>query len=715
MATTLTAGLTATGMSGTAAAATRSTPAAAASAMAPAQRAIDPGALNLGYWMESNKDILGERPLNRIVMPGSHDAGSWSVTDRTGFCEKDGDVDKAKLSSSITASVSVAQISPIAEQLNNGSRYLDLRVCKQNGRWFTHHAGAMGGLFHDPVTGGRGELDEIAAWIRGHPDEIVTIELRTPAADTENTEALELLRQAVGVERFADEDQLSPTSTYNQFMAAGANVVLLDYRNTNTTKWAWSGSELEDRNSYASGATWQQIANALAVTVIEGSDTKVVRWLSQRTIAKNDVALRGNGGDPAKFFKLQGVVDTMPLLGTAGASVLKKGWNWKPDGLPYLLYLAREHNTAMLERLEGGLWGHTDIANNTNIVMIDWVDMGGRRADGTVIGTGDMSRAIIANNTAPVRPGTLVSTERQADGNWSAVQAVPGAYSSAEFSGSERVATAMPNGDLQFVAYGEDKRLYHNTRRADGSWAGWARANDDEFDKRFAGGPLAITSTPNGDAHMLAIDQEGYLNHNIRRADATWQGWGRVVGGDKGGYQAKDMAITSMPNGIVKVAAFGQDGGLRMAERWSNGSWDVQVFPWRTLPGVGAATFAGKDLSITGTQDNTVHIAAVGNDNRLYHMIQNARREFSPWAALDTTPGDPMRGSAVAMTALRDGSVQVAGVGIDGNTYHSIRAADGRWSVFGAVRGLYGNGLGATGLSITALPNGSTYLLAGAR
>lgn len=40
----------------------------------------------LDSWMGDLAPRLARTPLNRIAMPGSHDAGSWSITARSGQC-----------------------------------------------------------------------------------------------------------------------------------------------------------------------------------------------------------------------------------------------------------------------------------------------------------------------------------------------------------------------------------------------------------------------------------------------------------------------------------------------------------------------------------------------------------------------------------------------------------------------------------------------------
>ncbi|MCM2425006.1 hypothetical protein [Streptomyces sp. RKAG337] len=672
------------------------------------------------------RNVIGDRPLNKIVMPGSHDAGSWGITDKTGVCDTASQAKMARKNPQVAAAISITQISPITEQLNSGSRYLDLRLCKQGGKWYTYHGGPLGALFFDdPATGRKGEVADIAQWIRNHPDEVVTIELNTsvPAdpdpldtRDTQaedNAEAVELLGKAIGTAHMADRGRLSPTSTYNQFMADGANVVLLDHKSATSHGWDWPVSNMESRDSYVENEDWGDLFKQVFKNL--GDQNAVIDLISGKAIDRDEHVLTTDTGDPSKFFVLSGNVDSTLAIPDAAYDVVSNGMNYKPDGLPYMLYLARAHNIKLLEKIEGE-WRYSGIAKNTNVVQIDFINMGGHRADGSLIGSGDMSAAIIANNTPVTAPGTMVGTERLADGSWTAAQALPGAYGALEFAGGERAVTAMPNGDVQFLAYGVDKHLYHNILRANGSWQGWNRVVSDVLDRQLNGGRLAMASTPDGTMQALVVDKDGNLLHALRRPDGTWAetGWAGVRDNDHHVMQAKNVSVTGLSNNSVKVLVYGKDGAMRLTERHMDGTWDQAG--WQMLPGTGdAKAFFGRDLSITATPDDTLQIAAIGVDGNVWHMSRNRQGTNSTWGMPRVANDQPMRASSVSIAALMDGSAQLLAVGADGNTYHATRAANGDWSPFGAVTGPWGRPLAATDVKMAGLPGGKTYTLVDAR
>ncbi|MFJ5806130.1 hypothetical protein [Streptomyces sp. NPDC093093] len=210
--------------------------------------AIDPGA-----WMGGLRGTIGDRPLNRIVMPGSHDSGSWSFTRNSGVCGFGDQADLARRFPSIAASMSRTQSGTLVDQLERGARYFDLRLCKQGDKWFTYHGGPMGNQFLDAPDGRggvvRGDVNQVAEWIRQYPKEIVIIRLSAAASPqterADNTEAVTALGQALGGgagnPALAD-DSLSPTSTYDPYMAAGRHVILIDDKDATPHPWAWGPS-----------------------------------------------------------------------------------------------------------------------------------------------------------------------------------------------------------------------------------------------------------------------------------------------------------------------------------------------------------------------------------------------------------------------------------------------------------------------------------------
>ncbi|MFE0771643.1 hypothetical protein [Streptomyces sp. NPDC058861] len=113
----------------------------------------------------------------------------------------------------------------------------------------------------------RGEAGEVADWIARHPRELVTVKLITAAppetARADDQEALTLLANALGGgagHPAPADDTLAPTSTYDQFMAAGRHVVLIDVRGDSGHRRVWRQPALSYRGSHVEvDKDWQDI------------------------------------------------------------------------------------------------------------------------------------------------------------------------------------------------------------------------------------------------------------------------------------------------------------------------------------------------------------------------------------------------------------------------------------------------------------------------
>ncbi|KIW13011.1 hypothetical protein PV08_08198 [Exophiala spinifera] len=84
-------------------------------------------------WMQRNLPKLGERPLHKICMPGTHEAG-MGILSRCEALPKD-----------LMARFAQTQSLKILGQLEMGSRYLDIRPCISGGEFWTgHYDGRLG-------------------------------------------------------------------------------------------------------------------------------------------------------------------------------------------------------------------------------------------------------------------------------------------------------------------------------------------------------------------------------------------------------------------------------------------------------------------------------------------------------------------------------------------------------------------------------------------
>ncbi|MFF4983921.1 hypothetical protein ACFY3O_28235 [Streptomyces sp. NPDC001046] len=688
---------------------------ATAGADSAAPSAVTPGGIQLGAWMEQLSGTIGNRPLNRVVMPGSHDAGTAGITPDSGMCDAGDTVDTARKWPELASSLSRTQSGSLVQQLEGGSRYLDLRLCKQGDRWYSYHGGPLGRQFFD-AFGAQGaivpgEARELADWINRHPKEIVILRVKTtgPAATLkeDSRAAISELGGMIGGGRLDNpaiaDGSLSPTSTYNDFMTAGKHVVVVDDTDSNTYPWTWEQPDVQDyRGSYVGvSGDWKDILKAAL-------DPKLRQKTYDAVLRRGDevLAKAPKPGAEGKFFVQQAMIDpTHSIPDAAVMQILEKLGivsRWEADN--YLLAMENELNKQLLNKLRTA-WNHTNVTDNMNIVMTD--DVNQNRAGVTA---GELQREIISKNVDQrITSHTFYDTTRKADGSWTEPSALRGAGESFRFVGKRQAVGAMPDGGVQVLGIGIDGNIWHNIRRADGGWQGWnALPAADNKSLGFAAEDVAITGMPGGSAQIAAVGKDGYLYHNLRRADGSWQGWAAVPGGDNGLLKATRVAAAGMPDGSTQILVFGGDGRMRLGTRAAGGSWSS----WSVVPGVNAADFAGPALSIAALPNGDAQIAAIGNDGNIWHTVHRADGTWTDWGAPTGVNTAAMGATAVSITGLPNGDSQIAAVGRDGNVHHAVRHRAGDWTPFRPIGGLRGAGtFAADQVGIAGLPDGSSRLV----
>jgi hypothetical protein len=146
-----------------------------------AAAAVTCGGSGTADWMCANRQIIGGRPMRQLVIPGTHDAGVYELQStyerRTNFSDAsmvfapDAEAMKQALSFAepIMVGWSKAQSRRIYDQLRDGIRYLDLRVCVDGGDGsFRACHGLYGPKFEVILSDVRRFLDE-------HPGEVVIL------------------------------------------------------------------------------------------------------------------------------------------------------------------------------------------------------------------------------------------------------------------------------------------------------------------------------------------------------------------------------------------------------------------------------------------------------------------------------------------------------------------------------------------------------------
>ncbi|SDJ04116.1 hypothetical protein SAMN04488074_101351 [Lentzea albidocapillata subsp. violacea] len=296
-------------------------------------------------------------------------------------------------------------------------------------------------------------------------------------------------------------------------------------------------------------------------------------------------------------------------------------------------------------------------------------------------------------------------TRTGTNGGWSGFKPLPGFGGAPHFEAHKVVTAGFADGSAHYVATGTDKFLYHNIRNADGSWQGWNRMPGNTGSAQFQASGMTVAATPNGDLHVFAIGNDGFLYHNIRKADTTWAGWNPLPGRGTVFFQAKSLSATGMSDNSVQIIASGGDKLLHHNIRKADTTWQG----WGTLPGyAGAAHFQAGEVSISGQVNGAVQVIATGNDGLIYHTIRNndVSGTWQQWNPVAGRAGSPFfQASALAAAANANGDTQMTAIGIDGLVYHNIRKADTTWQGWNRIAGFNGAGeMAASTLALAARP-----------
>ena len=164
-------------------------------------------------------------------------------------------------------------------------------------------------------------------------------------------------------------------------------------------------------------------------------------------------------------------------------------------------------------------------------------------------------------------------------------------------------------------------------------------------------------------------------------------------------------------NNIAADVPSVQAGTFYHAVRNANATWTA----FNALGGAdGASTFAGDQEAITAMPDGSSQVAGIGLDGNIYHEIRNANGTWTGFQHITGADGATyFHGSDVSIAGMPDGSSQLVAIGNDGNIWHRVRNANGTWTNFQTIPGLNGAAaFQASKVAIAALPDGSSQVVA---
>ncbi|MEU4352032.1 trypsin-like serine protease [Streptomyces sp. NPDC023838] len=227
-----------------------------------------------------------------------------------------------------------------------------------------------------------------------------------------------------------------------------------------------------------------------------------------------------------------------------------------------------------------------------------------RKTDGTWAAFGDVgtSAGVLGNLTQvsavsigtdlhvlAIANGKLFHTVRNATGHWTHFGDV--AEATGPIGSVTQAATASVGGQLQVIAVSGGK-AFHTLRNTAGQWTAWGNV------AQAAGATGPITSVGmagiGGDAHVvIATDNGTRQYHAIRKADASWDGFGELTG-YLGNVTVKSLAAAHV-DGELQLAAVTADNTFVHTVRHTDRTWTTTPAALRGITG------SAGSLSIAGT------------------------------------------------------------------------------------------------------------------
>ena len=208
-------------------------------------------------WMRDRAEHIGDRPLSQLRIPGTHDAGTFSIP-RSGAVIAAAQADTgtaqfAGIPEDFVIGAQLTQNTTFTEQFIAGIRYLDFRVvCEPDGMFIVHTFRGM------PIVDA---LTEIAAWTAGHPQEVIFLDVQKnygcasqmyPGANgvsiMGNDFFTQLVAQSFGSTLAKRAESTDSKTTLNALVSEGTNVVPffidLEYAQRSEVWWLRSSNML---------------------------------------------------------------------------------------------------------------------------------------------------------------------------------------------------------------------------------------------------------------------------------------------------------------------------------------------------------------------------------------------------------------------------------------------------------------------------------------
>ncbi|MEU9075901.1 hypothetical protein ACFYUY_19455 [Kitasatospora sp. NPDC004745] len=400
--------------------------------------------------------------------------------------------------------------------------------------------------------------------------------------DSLNTNSLVNVSTRIGLDDLQPGDALNNIDTHTALFVGwtdgshnAANIIEEWSRSGPTRARVMNRSEINSRHFYA--YRYNRIADDSAPTV---SKTKGQFFHGTRNA---DGTWTGLGA-------LNGVATAPQFNGTEEAIAAA------PDGSSQVVGIGLDGNVYHTVRYTSGSWQPWGALTDFN---------------GKQMAASQVSIAVGPDGSAQVlavgADTVLYHAIRSANGSWSAFQPLVLKDGSPMKAGRVSIAVG-PDGSSQTLAIGGDGVVYHTVRAADGSWTPFQPVLGTD------GGPVhasdvSIAANRDGSAQLLVIPGDGNVYHEIRRSDGSWTGFAPIDGVGTPTMAASQASITITPDGTAQVLAIGNDGNVYHRSRNSDGSWTG----FAPIAGAyGASTFNAQRVGIAGMPDGSAQILVTG-------------------------------------------------------------------------------------------------------
>ncbi|MEL6534940.1 MAG: hypothetical protein AAFQ98_05980 [Bacteroidota bacterium] len=177
-------------------------------------------------WMGDLAGTLGSKTLAELTLPGTHDSGTNDLQleiapDASGAIPplmEYGQADGATHIGDYIRDMAQAQSLPIKTQLDQGIRYIDLRVCYQHNDWYTCHS--LLGSHIPPI------LQDVKTFLTGNTQEIVVFKVGFKGT-LDETKAKQMFEKELGaLYQWSDAKSLLGT-TLSSLVQSGKRAIFI--------------------------------------------------------------------------------------------------------------------------------------------------------------------------------------------------------------------------------------------------------------------------------------------------------------------------------------------------------------------------------------------------------------------------------------------------------------------------------------------------------